>query len=138
MSKATHTIAMTVNSPSGQITIGSFASTDEGNFEFEIDVPAGTTNQKVDFNILLAAIKSFVAVSSVAVTLKANDTADPDGTLALVAGRGYGWSALMPQDFFVEAVPSSVDELTCIYVTNATETAAVVVFRVLADVTPDN
>lgn len=138
MSQPIHTINITYTSPAGQVTVGSYSITHEGNIEIELAVPATTTDKQVNLGLLLARLKSFVILSNKAILVEANsgDAGIRDGVLNLdTASRGYAWNNLLGVDFFVEET-EYVDTLEDLFLTNAGDEEATVIIRALVDTTP--
>jgi hypothetical protein len=102
----------------------------DGGSPRSIEMPAETTDEEVEFNVVAAGMEMIYITSDVDVTIKTNDTVAPDDTFELVAGKPLCWykDSQLPCPFTVD--------VTVLYITNAGSVAGTVEIDSLHDVTP--
>lgn len=98
---------------------------------FEVTVPAGTTDMEVSINIDVSELVSlFIKATNEDVTLETNDGTTPADTLNLKADQGHRW-----HNQEITANPLGTD-VTAVFLTNAGTTDSVVSFFAGVEATP--
>lgn len=99
---------------------------------FEVTVPAGTTDMEVDIDIDVSNLKSlFMKATTEDVTLETNDGTTPAETLTLKADQGESWHDQLNTDN-----PLGSTDVTSVFLTNAGTTDSVVSFFAGVEATP--
>lgn len=125
-----HIVTQSVQTPSGLIS-SQKTYTGSGVVEFEETVANSATDDDIVVAIDYSAVKSFYIVSSAAVTLETNATDATGGdTIALAAGVPYVWNTGSLDTFLL------TNDVTVIYVTNASGSSALIKMSCIMDVTP--
>jgi hypothetical protein len=90
----------------------------------------GVTNQLITLTIDVSALKSILIVSTVAMTLKTNDSGAPQDTIALTAG--------VPIMEYVGDISGAMfaGDVTAFYVSNASGSEGTLTIKILEDGTP--
>lgn len=96
----------------------------------EISVPDSSTDLQVVMGVDISEIKSAFVVSDQDVTIETNDGTTPADTFAMNANRPLDWDDESPV-----SNPFSAD-ITGLYITNASGSAATVRVRIVLDATP--
>lgn len=94
-------------------------------------IPNGSTNLQVALALDASALELLVISADGAITVKTNNSSTPDDTFALTADNGVVWANGMP----LASNPLSED-VTTIYVTNASGAAVTLTVLALLDATP--
>lgn len=102
----------------------------DGQVSRSVDVPDETTDMLVNIALDVDQIKAIFIKSTKDVTLETNDGSDPDNTIALVANEPYVWHT---DSYFANLL---TEDVTAIYLTNASGAAAVVSIEAVYDSTP--
>lgn len=92
-------------------------------------IPDSSTNLQVAYTLGFSACKFFKIVADQVLTVKTNSSSVPDATLVLVANEPYIWADGMLGAFLI------ADDITTLYVTNASGSAATLVIQSLEDPT---
>jgi len=88
------------------------------------------TDVEIEVTLDFSAVKAFYLVSDQDVTLETNDGTTPDDTFALLAGVPYVWNTDSYDTFLVTV------DVTSIFITNASGSAATLYLWALLDATP--
>lgn len=96
----------------------------------EESVADGQTNKQIVCAVDVSAVKAFYLVSSQDVTFETNSGSSPADTIALKAGVPYVWHPTSYHAFLLGT------DVTSIFITNASGSAATVQMEVLTDATP--
>jgi hypothetical protein len=117
----------------GDASISSTSEDVTGSAEANIDetIALNATDFLINIAIDVSALKSIFILGSKAMTIKTNDSADPDDTITLAAGVPFRWTSTSP---FASPFASTVD-VTKIYVTGAGASGTLQIY-VLQDATP--
>jgi hypothetical protein len=128
------TATVTVNDGLSSPLTGSYSITDaDGMIVLDVDLTANQTNKEVDAAFALAGLRHFsVESQSLAVTVKTNSTSAPDDTFSVPIGGCVQWTEGMPD----EVNPLQNEDVTKLYLTNATNAVGTVRLRILPDLTP--
>ena len=125
-----HDLTYTWKGPGGQSIIKTISQVGDGEDNRDIDIPNGTSNLAVDYEIDISQLKMFVMVCNKALTIKTNSSGSPQETIVLVADKPFVWVAGAGI-----AIPFAGD-VTTIFLSNASGAAAVLNIRTLIDATP--
>jgi len=88
------------------------------------------TDFELNFDLDVSACKSFYLESDQDVTFETNNGAAPDDTIALKASEPYVWHTQSYDSFLLST------DVTSVFITNASGSAAVIYCVALFDVTP--
>lgn len=127
---ATHNLAQ--NWSGGGLSLSasnSYEGTGEANIVAE-SVPDSTTDQEITISIDVSAIQSIYIKSSTALTLETNNAGAPVDTIVLVADVPYIWYT---GSYFTNLLTTDV---TALFLTNASGSAATFELRCVYDSTP--
>ncbi len=94
-----------------------------------IDVPDSSTDLEVDFVLDVSAISAIWIRSDQNVTLETNNGGSPDDTISLLANKPYVW---VSDSYFTNKLTT---DITALFFTNASGSAAVVQIGVVYDST---
>ena len=101
-----------------------------GGLIVEESIPDSTTNQLVSLAFVLAELLAYYMVSDKALTIKTNSSSTPQETISLAAGVPFVY---VPGAGLASPFAGNV---TALYATNASGSAAALQIRVLVDATP--
>lgn len=126
----TYTVTYGLASPTGTLSRPlSFSGSSVT--ELSETVANGQTDDDIVIAIDVSAVKAFYMVSSAAVTVETNATDASGGdTLTLVAGQPYVWHTGSYDSFLL------TNDVTVMYITNASGSSADIEIRVIQDATP--
>lgn len=110
-------------SQSNSISAASRVSLDE-------TIADSTTDGAVGFTLDISAVKSFYMVSDQDILVEPNDGSTPDDPISLVAGIPYVWYTDKYDAFWFGT------DITVLYITNASGSAANLKIEALVDPTP--
>lgn len=102
-----------------------------GHVEIDATVPGNSTDEEVSVAFPVAGVKALALQSTVAMTIKTNDSAEPDNTLVLKPGVQYAWDEDSYDDL------KFTEDVTKFFVTVPGATAGVLSVRCLYDSTPE-
>lgn len=124
-----HTHNQSVQTP-GLKYAGAFEITNNQELTLEQSIGAGLTDVLVDFDFVVARLKSIIIVSDQDVTLEVNSAAGSGGTFSLLANKPLIWytGSYYTNPFTVDA--------TALYFSNAGAADAAVKIAALMDPTP--
>jgi len=126
----THTLTSSINNGAGSVS-RSVSFTGDARDSRVIAVPTPSTDLLVNIAIDVDQIKSLYIVADQNLTLETNNSAAPDNTIALKANKPFiYWTTSY---YYVSVLTVDV---TKIYVTNASGTAATLYIELLQDSTP--
>lgn len=124
-----HTITRQVNN-GGETIAKTNTYSGDGRESRTIAVPDSTTDQLVNLTMDVSQIKSLYIVSNYAVTVETNSSSAPTNTIALVADTPLIWHT---GSYYTNLLTADV---TAIYLTNASGSAATVNIEIVHDSTP--
>lgn len=125
----THILGLSWNRGTDSIS-QTVSLTADGEHNYDITVPASTTNKQVDCVLDVSELKSIYIKSDVAVTIKTNSTGSPDNTFSIAASSPFVW-------YYGSGITNPIGtDVTVLYITNATSGAATVYLRFIEDDTP--
>jgi hypothetical protein len=101
-----------------------------GGLVVEESIPDSTTDQLVSLAFILAELLAFYMVSDKALTIETNSSSAPQETISLAAGVPFVY---VPGAGLASPFGGNV---TALYATNASGSAAALQIRVLVDATP--
>lgn len=102
----------------------------DGTIEVDTSVASGQTDKEIAFALDISQCVVFEIVSDYAVTVETNNGSAPDNTIALVANVPYRWCTGWYTAFKLTA------DVTKLFITNASGSAATIKIRALYDSTP--
>jgi len=102
----------------------------DGQASIEVAVPDESSDMLVDLALDVSQIASIIILADQVLTLETNDGDTPDDTISLVANVPYVWNSDSYDD-----CPLTVD-VTALYVTNASGSAATLKIECVYDATP--
>jgi hypothetical protein len=125
----THVVTQTVNAGGGDVARSKSYS---GSYKISMDEDVATaqTDFALNVDIDVSAVKSFFIVSDRNVLIQANDGSSPDFSINLIAGVPYIWTTDSYDTFLF------TDDVTVLYVTNASGSTANIVLEALIDASP--
>ena len=127
----THTIKQEWSNGNGGRTItASVSTTGSAQQSLQESIADSSTDLEVGFTLDVSAVKSIYIKSDYAITIETNDGSTPDNTLSLAAGVPYVWHENAEDAFVFDT------DITSIFVTNASGSAATLQIEVLVDATP--
>lgn len=127
----THTLTKTLNPDGGASVQTSETFSSDGSESRTIPVPDSTTDKEVNLAIDVSQLQSIWISSDQVVTLETNAIDATGGnTIVLVAGKPYDWQS---DSYFVNLLTLDV---TVLYITNASGSAATVRIEFVHDATP--
>lgn len=100
--------------------------------EYSDSVSDGTTDDLVDLAFALAQLKVVYLASDQAITIKTNSSGAPQETINLLANVPLLWT----EDDYQASSTLFAGDVTALYLTNGSGSAAAVEMRVLLDGTP--
>jgi hypothetical protein len=125
----THAVTITWEQGNNQLSIrDEFSGEAEKNVS--ISVPDSSTDYEITLAIDISEIKSIVITSDQVITLETNSGSAADDTFAITANNPLIWNVDSPA-----ANPFSAD-ITALFVTNASGSAATFNVRCIVDATP--
>lgn len=99
---------------------------------YSLSVPTATTDQQVLIAVTLAAMKAYYIVSDKAITIETNATDATGGdTIVLVANQPIMWTTGSPA-----MTKHFTQNITTMYITNASGATATIEIRFARDATP--
>lgn len=128
----THKITTRVENDGGDTIQQTSEVSSDQETNADISVPDASTDLQWDVTIDISDLKSFYLHSDQDVTVETNNGATPDDTFALKANMPIAWNtdSALPNPF------ASATDVTVLYITNASGSAATLKLRMLQDVTP--
>lgn len=102
----------------------------ESQLSINVSIPDAASDLLVNFTLDVSVLQSIYIHSDQDVTLETNDGAAPTDTINLKAGVPYIWAI---GDYFTNKITA---DITALYFTNASGSAAVVDIEALTDPTP--
>lgn len=124
-----HTLGASISTPGGSLPVTQKQYQGAAISELQEDIPIGV-DTPLAFTLDVSAVKSFVAMSTVDVTVETNDGTTPGSTLALKAGVPYVWNSDSYDTFKLTV------DVTSLFVTNGGAAAGILYIRALTDPTP--
>lgn len=123
------TFRWTIVTDGGSLT---YSKTYTGTADVILDesVPDSSTDLLMNVAIDVSAVKAFMIVSDYAVLIETNSGSAPGNSLTLVANHPYMWDTDSEETFLLTV------DVTKIYVTNASGSAAALKIRCTYDATP--
>jgi hypothetical protein len=108
----------------------SVSDSSEGALDRDVTVSNGVSNREVALEFTTAGLSAIYIVSDQDVTLETNDGTSPDDTFTLSAGKPFVWfsGCGWPCPF--------TEDVTALFITNASGATANVQIRGIADATP--
>ncbi len=128
MAGFTHTLGTTYKTDAGTIASVQAIYNGEGEVDLDATVALSTTNKEFDIQFIKTDVISMIMYSDKVVTIKTNSSGSPSDTISLAANMPLVWNTDTPT-----AIPLA-GNVTKIFVTNATATAAALKIRVLAKI----
>ncbi len=125
----THTITVQWEQGNNSLSLQD-TFTGEAEANVSVSVPDSSTDFEITLGIDVSEIKSIVISSNQVITLETNDGTTPDDTFAITANNPLIWNVDSPA-----ANPFSAD-ITALFVTNASGSAATFNVRCIVDATP--
>lgn len=101
-----------------------------GKVSLDESIANAVTNGAIVFTLDVSQVKAFYLVSDQALTVKTNSSGSPDNTITLVAGIPYVWYTSKYDSFKLTV------DVTVLYVTNASGSAARMQLEAIYDPTP--
>lgn len=108
----------------------SLTGTDYQRTEQDVTVGIGATNLQAGLLVDVSALKAILLLADQSLTVKTNDGSSPDQTLSLAAGVPFFWQANCG------ITNPLTDDISALYITNASGVATTLYIRVLQDGTP--
>lgn len=129
---ATHTLRPTVNVGGREIgaAVDATYSGTGGSFIDGETVATAQTDSLINIAIDVSAVKSFILVSTQAVTIETNSGSAADDTIVLKANKPYIWNTDSYDSFLLGT------DVTAFYVTNASGATATIHCFQVCDATP--
>lgn len=106
------------------------AYTGASQLSINVSIPDSSTDMLVNFSLDVSVLQSIYITSDQDVTLETNDGGTPTDTINLKADVPYIWAI---GDYFTNKITA---DITALYFTNASGSAAVVDIEALTDPTP--
>ncbi len=125
----THSITRRVVT-SGQSLETTTTLTADGQQSVSVDVLDAETDKLVEFDVLIADLKSIFIRCTQDMTVKTNSAGTPDDTLTLLKGQAYVWHV---GSYFTNLITVDVSKL---YVTNASGSDGKLEIEAVYDATP--
>ena len=125
----THAMTHTLVSAGAKVQANE-SFTGDAKQSFEFTVADSVTDQFLEIDIDVSAIKNIVITSDKAITLETNSSSAADETIVLVANRPLLWNA---GSYYTNLLAT---DITAMYFTNASGATATVKIEVLTDPTP--
>lgn len=114
----------------GVSTSKSNTYTANGRVSVAESVANGQTDYEINVDLDVSAVKSFYLVSTQDVTFETNNGATPDDTISLLADVPYVWTEESYDSFLLTV------DVTSIFITNASGSAATITLEAIYDPTP--
>jgi hypothetical protein len=127
---ATRTIRYEYQRVAGDAIAREVAKTGSGVLSIEETVADSATDAEIVFALDVSAVKAFMIVSDRDVLVQTNDGSSPDDSLSLLAGEPYVWHDTAYDSFLL------TQDITSIFVTNASGGIATLIIEAVFDVTP--
>lgn len=125
----THKKTLVVVTPFAPQNAGQKTYTADKITEISVAVPDASTDLQVDIAIDVSQVKSFYINSTRAVLVETNDGTTPADSISLLANKPYSWDEDSYDTFLLGT------DVTALFLTNASGSAATVTVSVLEDPT---
>ncbi len=125
----THRITRSIVTSGNSLTGATVVSTD-GQQSVAVAVNDAVSDLEIEFDVLIADLKSVFILATQDMTLKTNSTGAPDETLNLLAGKPYEWQE---GSYFANLLGTNIAKF---YVSNASGADGQLDVEALYDATP--
>lgn len=127
---ASRTIRYEYQRVAGDSIAREVTKTGSGVLSIEETVADSATDAEIVFSLDVSAVKAFMIVSDRDVLVQTNDGSSPDDSLSLLADEPYVWHVTSYDSFLL------TQDITSIFVTNASGGIATLIIEAVFDVTP--